>query len=51
VILTFVALFLCCSAKSGGEVSHNAPVKAGGSLVVGQFDERWWADGDEITNS
>jgi hypothetical protein len=33
VILTIVALFLCCSAKSGGEVSPNAPVKANGSFA------------------
>jgi hypothetical protein len=30
--LNFVALFLCCSAKSGGEISPKPPVKASGSF-------------------
>ena len=33
MILTFAASFLCCSAKSGGEASHNVPVKASGSFA------------------
>jgi hypothetical protein len=31
--LNFVALFLCCSAKSGGEISPKPPVKASWKFI------------------